>query len=359
MTLHNTSGNIDRRTSGTLPDGRNVNVFVLSNGHGMQVSISTYGGIVTALSVPDAHGKIDDVVLGFSSLDGYLAGHPYFGAIIGRYCNRIGNGSFTLDDQVYELAKNDGNNTLHGGLTGFDKVLWQAHPLSSSVGPQLQLRSVSVDGDEGFPGEVKASVTYTLSRDNELRLDYHASTDKPTHINLTSHSYFNLAGHRNGDILDHQLILKADHFTPVNSSLIPTGEMRSVDGTPMDFRKPHTIGARIDTDDEQLQFGGGYDHNWVLNRADARLSFAARVFEPTTGRVMEVFTTEPGVQFYTGNSLDGSLHGKNNAVYARRSAFCLETQHFPDSPNRPEFPPTALRPGDTYSSTTFYRFSAE
>ncbi len=359
MNDHQRTDGITRKPFGILPNGRTVELFELSNRNGMKVSISTYGGIVTALNVPDAHGDTDDVVLGFSSLDCYLAGHPYFGAIIGRYGNRIGNGSFSLEGQTYELAKNDGKNTLHGGLSGFDRKLWQTYPLTSSVGPQLQLRYVSADGDEGFPGEVRASVTYTLSDDNELRLDYHASTDKPTHINLTSHLYFNLAGHHNGDILDHQLTLGADSFTPVDSSLISNGELRSVDGTPMDFRKPTPIGARIDTDDEQLQFGGGYDHNWVLNRTGAELSLAARVSEPTTGRVMDVFTTEPGVQFYTGNSLDGSLHGKNNAVYARRHAFCLETQHFPDSPNRPEFPSTVLRPGESYSSTTVYRFSTE
>ena len=350
---------IAQKSLGSLPDGRDVDVYVLTNNNGMRASISTWGGIVTGLTAPDSQGEFADVVLGFDDLDGYLAGHPYFGAIVGRYGNRIARGAFTLDEQAYNLAKNNNGNHLHGGEVGFDKKLWTVQPLSNAKEPQLHLTAISADGEEGYPGRLDIEVTYTLTHENELRIDYRATTDKPTHINLTNHSYFNLAGAGNGDILGHELSINADEFTPVDAGLIPSGEIRNVAGTPMDFRTPITIGARIDDDDEQLRFGSGYDHNWILNPADALLSMAARVHEPSTGRVMEVLTSEPGVQFYTANFLDGSLAGKQGRTYGRRSAFCLETQHFPDSPNRPKFPTTVLRPGEVYETTTVYNFLAE
>jgi aldose 1-epimerase len=322
----------------------------------MQASLTNYGGIVTSLVTPDRSGELADVMLGFDTLDEYLAGHPYFGAVVGRYGNRIAGGRFTLDDQSYDLARNNNGNHLHGGYLGFDKALWSAQALSSAEGPCLRLHHVSPDGDQGYPGRLEVEVDYTLGHDNAIRIDYAATTDKPTPVNLTNHSYFNLAG-PGGDVLGHEVLINAGHFTPVDDGLIPTGEIRRVEGTPMDFRQPCTIGSRIDEMDEQLQFGGGYDHNFVLNDFDGHLSFAARVFESSTGRTMEVYTTEPGVQFYTANSLDGSLTGKGGVRYGRRCALCLETQHFPDSPNKPQFPTTILRPGEEYRSTTLYRFS--
>jgi aldose 1-epimerase len=353
------SGSIVKEAFGTMPDGNAVDLYVLTNSNGVQSSITTFGGIVTMLTSPDRNGELGDIVLGFDQLEGYLAEHAYFGAIIGRYGNRIGGGTFTLDDQQYILATNNNENHLHGGIKGFDKVLWKAEARSTPSGPQLELRYLSEDGEEGYPGDLDVAVTYTLTDDNELQIEYRATTDKPTPVNLTNHSYFNLAGQGNGDILEHEVLINADRFTPVDSGLIPTGEMRVVEGTPMDFRTPVAIGARIDDDDEQLRFGLGYDHNWVLNAGDAELTLAARVYEVTSGRVMEVLTTEPGVQFYTGNFLDGSLTGKGGRVYRHRYGFCLETQHYPDSPNKPEFPMTVLRPGNEYRTTTIYRFSAE
>jgi aldose 1-epimerase len=349
---------IAKKQFGTLPDGRDVELYVLTNHNGMRASITTFGGIVTSLTAPDRNGRFADVVLGFDDLDGYLVGHPYFGAIVGRYGNRIAKGRFTLDDQDYVLARNNNGNHLHGGVAGFDKALWSARPRSRPEGPQLRLTRVSADGEEGYPGRLDVTVDYTLTHENELRIDYRATTDKPTHVNLTNHSYFNLSGPGGGDILSHEMLVNADHFTPVDDGLIPTGEIREVEGTPMDFRKPVTVGARIDDNDEQLRFGCGYDHNWILNREGSGLSLAARVREPTAGRVMEVVTSEPGVQFYSGNFLDGSLTGKEGKAYGRRCALCLETQHFPDSPNRPEFPTTMLRPDDVYETTSIYRFLA-
>ena len=349
---------IIKTSFGLLPDGGAVDLFLLTNDNGMRASITNYGGIVTSLTAPGRNGLLADVVLGFDNLDHYLAGHPYFGAIIGRYGNRIANGTFTLDGETYALARNNNSNHLHGGVVGFDKALWSAQPQSVPEGPRLRLTHVSADGEEGYPGRLDLTVDYALTHDNELRVEYRATTDDPTHVNLTNHSYFNLAGPGGGDILSHEVLINADHFTPVDEGLIPTGEIRSVEGTPMDFREPATIGARIDTDDEQLRFGSGYDHNFVLNSVDRELSLAARVIEPTAGRVMEVLTSEPGVQFYTANFLDGSLTGKGGTAYGRRCALCLETQHFPDSPNKPEFPTTVLRPGEVYESTTVYRFSA-
>ena len=344
------------RPFGTMPDGRDVGLYLLANDNGMRVSVTDYGGIVTSLTAPDSRGRLADIVLGFDTFEAYLEGHPYLGAIVGRYANRIGNGTFTLDGRQYVLSRNSAGHHLHGGISGFDKVLWQAAAMAAEAGPQLLLSYVSRHGEEGYPGRLDVAVTYTLTNENEFRIDCRATTDAPTHVNLTHHSYFNLAGPTARDILDHVIAIDADRFTPVDDGLIPTGELRDVAGTPMDFRSPFPVGARIDDDDEQLHFGGGYDHNWVLNRAGAALSFAARVSDPTTGRILEVFTTEPGVQFYTGNFLDGTLTGKQGTVFRRRCAFCLEAQHFPDSPNRPEFPTTVLRPGQVYETTTLYRF---
>ena len=336
---------------GQSPEGQPVELYTLTNAKGSEARIMTYGGVVVSLKVPDRSGALGDVVAGFDDLKGYLTPPPYFGAIIGRYGNRIAAGRFSLGGVTYQLAKNDGANHLHGGVRGFDKRVWSAKPLS----PQsLELSYLSKDGEEGYPGNLSATVTYTLTDANELRIDYSATTDKETVVNLTNHSYFNLAGA--GDILGHEVMIHADRFTPVVKGLIPTGELKSVAGTPFDFRTAKAIGKSIDEKDEQLILAGGYDHNWVLNRTGPDLQSAATVTDPKSGRVMEVLTTEPGLQFYTGNFLDGTLQGKGR-VYARRSAFCMETQHFPDSPNEPSFPSTVLKPGDTYRTSTVYRFS--
>ena len=328
-----------------------MELYTLTNAKGSEARIMTYGGVVVSLKVPDRSGALGDVVAGFDDLKGYLTPPPYFGAIIGRYGNRIAAGRFSLGGVTYQLAKNDGANHLHGGVRGFDKRVWSAKPLS----PQsLELSYLSKDGEEGYPGNLSATVTYTLTDANELRIDYSATTDKETVVNLTNHSYFNLAGE--GDILGHEVMIHADRFTPVVKGLIPTGELKSVAGTPFDFRTAKAIGKSIDEKDEQLILAGGYDHNWVLNRTGPDLQTAATVTDPKSGRVMEVLTTEPGLQFYTGNFLDGTLKGKGR-VYTRRSAFCMETQHFPDSPNEPSFPSTVLKPGDTYRTSTVYRFS--
>ncbi len=349
---------ITAESFGEMPDGTAVDLYALRNAGGCEVRITNYGGIVVSLTVPDREGKLDDVVLGFETLGQYLAGSPYFGALIGRYGNRIGAARFTLDGVEYTLAANDAANSLHGGDRGFDKVLWQAKAIESEKEDSLELTYLSADGEEGYPGNLSVTVVYTWTGDNELRIDYTATTDRKTVLNLTHHSYFNLAGAGAGDNLAHEMLINADRFTPVDAYLIPTGELRGVAGTPMDFRQPTAIGERIDADDEQLALAGGYDHNWVLNGADGSPAPAARVHEPTTGRIMEVLTTEPGIQFYAGNFLDGSQVGKGGRAYPYRSAFCLETQHFPDSPNRPEFPSTVLGPGETYRQTTVYRFSA-
>jgi aldose 1-epimerase len=338
---------------GKTPAGEPVELYTLRNAKGAQARIATYGGIVVSLEMPDRSGAMGDVVAGFDSLDGYLKPPPYFGAIIGRYGNRIGKGRFSLDGVEYTLAKNDGENHLHGGIRGFDKRVWA---VTASSPQSLELEYLSKDGEEGYPGNLSVTVAYTLTDANELKIDYSATTDKDTVVNLTNHSYFNLAGA--GDILGHEVVIDADRFTPVDKGLIPTGELRSVAGTPFDFRTPKTIGERIEQKDEQLLFGHGYDHNWVLNRSGSGLEIAARVADPKSGRVMEVLTTEPGLQFYTGNFLDGTLQGKGK-LYARRSAFCMETQHFPDSPNKPNFPSTILRPGEKYQTTTVYRFSIQ
>ena len=338
----------------STPDGTPVQLFTLTNAKGMEARIATYGGTIVSLKTPDRNGTLADIVLGFDSLAGYLSPEPYFGALIGRYGNRIGHAKFTLGGKEYTLPKNDGDNTLHGGERGFDKRVWTAHELPDGG---LQLTYVSKDGEEGFPGNLTATVVYHLTDANELKIDYSATTDKPTVVNLTNHSYFNLKGAGTGDILDHLVTIHADRFTPVDAGLIPTGELRSVEGTPFDFRQSTAIGARIEKDDEQLKLGKGYDHNWVLNRRGNGLSLAAHVEEPTTGRVLEVLTTEPGLQFYTGNFLDGTLKGKGGSVYGHRSGFCLETQHYPDSPNKPRFPSTELKPRGHYKTSTVFRFS--
>ncbi len=339
---------------GTLPTGEEVPIYTLRNANGVEARITSYGATLVSLRVPDRDGNLADVIFGFDSLEGYLGDPPYFGAIVGRYGNRIALGKFTLDGQEYTLATNNGANSLHGGNRGFDKVLWNGE----MEGDRLILTYTSPDGEEGYPGTLTATVTYSLTEDNALQIDYEATTDKPTVVNLTNHAYFNLRDAGASPILDHQMMINADAFTPVDEGLIPTGEIRPVDGTPFDFREPTAIGARIDADNEQIRFGGGYDHNFVLNRTSEGLALAARVYNSTTGREMEVLTTEPGVQFYTGNFLDGTITGKGGVTYQRRSGFCLETQHFPDSPNKPEFPTTVLRPGETYRTTTLYRFSA-
>lgn len=342
---------------GNTAAGEPVELYTLTNANGLEARIMTYGGTVVSLKVPDRNGKLGDVVLGYETLDGYLKNNPYFGSIVGRYGNRIGKGSFTLNGKKYDLPKNNGENTLHGGIKGFDKVVWKAKQVSSRLGPGLSLTYLSKDGEEGFPGNLSVTVVYTLTNAGELKIDYSATTDKATVVNLTHHSYFNLAGE--GDILKHELLIKASRFTPVDANLIPTGELRRVTGTPLDFSKLTAIGARIDQQYEQLILGKGYDHNWVLDNNTGRLALAARAYEPGSGRVMEVLTTEPGMQFYTGNFLDGSITGKYGQVYKQRYGFCLETQHFPDSPNKPAFPSTVLRPGQRYRTTTVYKFSTK
>jgi aldose 1-epimerase len=354
------TGSVERQAFGETPEGEPVELFTLTNANGLEVRAMTYGGIILSLKVPDRDGSLGDVVLGYDSLDGYLGASPYFGAIIGRYGNRIAKARFTLDGEEYSLAANDGPNALHGGVKGFDKVVWRAEPFRNDGGVGVVFAYTSPDGEEGYPGTLDARVTYTLTDANELAFDYHAVTDEATPVNLTQHTYFNLAGDGSGDILGHELMLGASRFTPVDSTLIPTGEILAVGGTPFDFTTPTAIGARIDAEDEQIGFGGGYDHNFVIDRGDGEeMALAARVHEPTTGRVMEVTTTEPAVQFYSGNFLDGTITGKGGHVYEHRSGFCLETQHYPDSPNQPDFPSTILRPGEEYRSRTVYRFSVE
>jgi aldose 1-epimerase len=350
---------VRRAPFGTLPDGTGVEMVVLTNARGMEVRAITYGGIIVAIRVPDRDGRLADVVLGYDTLDGYVAKNPYFGCITGRYANRIAKARFTLDGRVYQLAANDGPNHLHGGWRGFDKVVWRAEPFADARGAGVRFSRASPDGEEGYPGTLDVRVTYHLSDENALRVDYEATTDKPTPVNLTQHSYFNLAGEGSGDVLGHVLTIDADRYTPVDETLIPTGEIASVDGTPFDFRTPTPIGARIDADHEQLRKGRGYDHNFVLRRSGDGLVRAARVVEPRSGRTLEVLTTEPGLQFYSGNFLDGSIRGKAGHVYGPRSGFCLETQHFPDAPNQPRFPSTILRPGARYRSTTVFRFGVD
>ena len=355
-TAPNAAG-VKRTPFGRLPDGRDVELFTLTNARGVEVRAMTYGGIITALRTPDRDGRLDDVVLGYDNLAGYLKETPYFGAIVGRYANRIARGQFTLDGSTYQLARNNGPNTLHGGVRGFDKVLWTAEPFEGDSGVGVRLRYTSPNGEEGYPGTLAVRVAYTLTPRNELVVDYEATTDKATPINLSQHSYFNLHGAGRGDILDHLLTLDASAFTPVDSTLIPTGELAPVAGTPFDFRSATAIGARIGQQDTQLRYGLGYDHNWVLDRGGrSGLVHAARLADPSTGRTLDITTTEPGIQFYSGNFLDGTITGKEGRVYRHRTGLCLETQHFPDSPNHPNFPTTILRPGETYRSRTVFTF---
>ena len=340
---------IEKRPFGKLPDGRAADLYTLTSGD-VEAQITNYGGIITSIKVPNAKGESGDIVHGFETLEGYQGNQPYFGCIVGRYANRIGGARFTLDGREYRLAKNDGENSLHGGTKGFDKVLWGAEAETNA----LKLTYLSHDGEEGYPGCLKATVTYTLNGD-ELSIDYLATTEKPTIVNLTNHTYFNLSC--GGDILDHELTLEANYFTPAGRNLIPTGELRSVAGTPMDFMQPIRIGARIDAPYRQLINGGGYDCNWVVNGEAGKLRKAATVRDPVSQRAFVVLTTQPGIQFYTGNFLDGTLRGKGR-VYTRRSGLCLETQHYPDSPNQSGFPSTVLRPGEKYNEKTVYRFHA-
>jgi aldose 1-epimerase len=344
---------------GKTAAGEPVDLFTLANKNGVEAAITNYGGIIVSLKTPDRAGTLADIVLGFDSLDGYLKEHPYFGAIVGRYGNRIAKGRFTLNGVEYKLAQNNGQNHLHGGIKGFDKAVWKARDVSTPEAASLELSYLSKDGEEGYPGNLSTTVTYTLNDQNELKIDYLATTDKDTVLNLTNHSYFNLAGQGEGDILGHEVLINADRFTPVDEGLIPTGELKPVKGTPFDFTQPTAVGARVGQDDVQLKRGNGYDHNFVLNRTGAGLSLAARVREPKSGRVLEVLTTEPAVQFYIGNFLDGKLTGKAGKVYKFRYGLCLETQHYPDSPNQPAFPSVVLKPGGKYQTTTVFRFSAE
>ncbi|KPL23794.1 MAG: aldose epimerase [Phycisphaerae bacterium SM1_79] len=339
---------------GKTPDGKEVYLYTLTNTKGVQAKITNYGAILVSLDVPDRNGHLADVTLGFDTLDGYLGTHPYFGATVGRYANRIGGAQFTLGGTEYKLAANNGENHLHGGLKGFDKVVWKHEEIASDGDEAyVKLSYVSEDGEEGYPGNLACSVTYTLTQDNELKINYEAETDKLTVVNLTNHSYFNLAGQGTGDILDHVLMINADQYTPVDEGLIPTGEQRTVADSPMDFTSPRSIGSRI------AQVPGGYDHNYVLRSGGGTLAPAASVYEPTSGRVMEILTTEPGIQFYTGNFLDGTVTGKDGKVYQKHYGFCLETQHFPDSPNKPDFPSVVLQPGQKYTTASVYKFNTK
>jgi aldose 1-epimerase len=349
---------------GTMEDGTKTNLYTLSNDNGVKVSITNYGGIITSLMAPDNAGNFENVVLGFDSLAGYrsevyLQEGPYFGAIIGRYGNRIAEGKFSLDNTEYTLATNNDPNHLHGGNVGFDKVVWEAKEIESGNEVGLKLNYVSEDMEEGYPGTLNVEVTYTLNNDNELKIDYKATTDKKTVVNLTNHAYFNLTGNVKRDILKHEVMINADHFTPVDKTLIPTGEILAVEKTPFDFTEPAPVGQNINSNDEQITFGGGFDHNWVLNGEAGEMKLAATVYEPKSSRFMEVSTTEPGIQFYSGNFLNGKLEGNNGVKFEQRYGLCLETQHYPDSPNQPEFPSVELNPGETYDTQTIYKFSVK
>jgi aldose 1-epimerase len=351
------SASVSRASFGTAPDGKQVDAYTLVNGHGIRARILTYGAILQSLETPDRAGAMDDVVLGFDDLPGYVKSSPYFGAIVGRYGNRIARGRFTLDGKTYTLAINNGPNHLHGGVKGFDKVVWDAQSFRTDSGVGVALTYTSPDGEEGYPGTLRAKVTYTLNDRDELTVDAEATTDKATPVNLTNHTYWNLAGDGKRDILGHLLMLESNNIVPVDSTLIPTGQLMPVDGTPFDFRSPTAIGARIEDPHVQLRYGQGYDHTFVLDRASGTgVKHALRLTEPTTGRTLDIYTTEPGVQVYSGNFLDGTVVGKHGHVYRRRYGLALETHHFPDSPNQPTFPSTILRPGETYRTRTVWRF---
>lgn len=358
MSTTNSSGTITKADFGQTPDGKPVEIYTLRNAKGAEAKIMTYGGIVQSLKLPDRNGRLEDIVLGYDDLAGYIKETPYFGALIGRYGNRIGGAKFSLEGQTYTLAGNNNGNSLHGGKKGFDKVVWQvAEAEMEDHGPELELTYLSPDGEEGFPGNLKVKAEYTLTDDNELKVEFTAKTDKPTVVNLTHHSYFNLRGQGNGDILGHVVQINADKTTPVDKGLISTGAFADVTGTPFDFRQPTAIGARINDPDTVLQYGPGYDHNWVINKPPGKFGLQARVVEPTSGRVMEVWSDEPGLQFYAGNFLDGSIKGKAGVAYQHRTGFCMEPQHYPDSPNQPQFPSVVLRPGQTYHNVIVYKFS--
>lgn len=350
---------IEKQSFGEMKDGQKVDLYTLVNSNDMRVSITSYGGIITKIIVPDKDGKMGDVVLGFNDLAGYLANELYFGAIVGRYGNRIAKGKFTLNNFEYSLATNNGPNHLHGGVKGFDKVLWTAKKINQGDQPGLELNYLSLDGEEGYPGNVTIEVVYTITKDNELKIEYTGTTDKITILNPTHHSYFNLTGDPTKTILDHELMIDADKTTEVASGLITTGKLTEVVNTPMDFRKSTKIGARINTADAQLKLGLGYDHNWVLNNYDKQVKKVVELYDPQSGRLMELLTDQPGMQFYSGNFLDGSIKGKNGINYQCRSGLCLEAQKFPDSPNKPEFPSAILKPGETYRQTTIYKFSTK
>ena len=350
-------GTISRKAFGKTPDGQAVDLYTLRNAGGVEAKITNYGGIVVTMKVPDRNGKFADVALGYETLEEYIKSSPYFGCIVGRVGNRIAKGRFELDGKRYKLAVNNVPNALHGGLKGFDKVVWAATPSVTPAGPLLRLRYVSADGEEGFPGTLTVTAVYTLTDKNELKLAMTATTDKTTVVNLTHHGYFNLAGAGKGTILDHEVTLNASRFTPIDKTSIPTGEISPVANTPFDFTKPAVIGVRIEQTDKQLKFGNGFDHNFVIDKAPGKLGVMGRVYEPGSGRILTVLSTAPGVQFYTGNFLDDTFIGKGRKVYRRRSGLCLEPQHFPDSPNRPEFPSVTLQPGETYKHTIVFRFA--
>jgi len=355
--MNSSKAQISNAPFGAAPGGKTADLFTLRNAAGSELRLTNYGGIVTSWLIPDRQGRLSDVVLGYDNLDGYLKATPYFGALIGRYGNRIANGRFTLGGVTRQLATNNGPNCLHGGLRGFDKVLWDAKPSLTPDGPAVELSYLSPDGEEGFPGNLRVKAVHTLTADNGLRIEFTATTDQDTVVNLTHHSYFNLAGQ--GDVLNHAVQINADRFTPVDATQIPTGKLQDVAGTPFDFRHPVLIGARIEENNDQLKFGGGYDHNWVPNKPANQLAVVARVTERTSGRVLEVLSNQPGVQFYSGNFLDGTITGKGGWVYQRRNGFCFEPQNFPDAVNHPNFPSPLLKPGQTYRHTIIYRFSTE
>lgn len=356
---HKSELNITKEPFGMV-DGSPVELYTMTNSNDMTIKITNYGGIITSLMAPDKNGKSADIVLGYNNVDDYVANSPYFGAIIGRYGNRIAKGKFSIDGTEYTLAVNNGPNALHGGLKGFDKVIWEAEPSTNKNSVSLTLHYLSKDGEEGYPGNLDVTVIYKLTDKNTLEIQYSTTTDKTTIVNLTNHSYWNLAGESSGDILDQELMINADYFTPVDTSLIPLGDLRPVKGTPFDFTTPHTIGSRIAEDNAQLKAGGGYDHNFVLNKENVSDTvLAATAYEPKSGRFMEIYTTEPGIQFYSGNFLDGTITGKSGTTYGFRNGFCLETQHYPDSPNQPQFPSTLLKPGETYSTKTIHKFSVK